>query len=55
MVGEVYVGECERLSNTIVKNKLKERYGDHIPVNEKVISPAAIFDAEKLLTILEEQ
>lgn len=41
------------LSNPIVKKKLKERYGKNIPYNEKVISPAAIFDSELLKTVIE--
>jgi hypothetical protein len=41
------------LSNDVVKKKLKERYGDKIPVKEKAISPAAMFDSDKLLTIIE--
>jgi uncharacterized protein YycO len=39
------------LSNEAVKNKMKERYGDHIPMNETVISPASIFDSELLTTV----
>jgi len=30
---------------------MKERYGDKIPMDEIVISPAAIFDSELLTTI----
>jgi uncharacterized protein YycO len=41
------------LSNDIVKNKMRERYGDKIPLEEKVISPAAMFDCDKLLTVEE--
>ncbi len=41
------------LSNPIVKNKMKERYGNDIPTNEIVISPKAIFESELLITILE--
>jgi uncharacterized protein YycO len=39
------------LSNEIVKKKMKERYGNKIPTEEIVISPAAIFDSELLITI----
>jgi hypothetical protein len=39
------------LSSPIVKNKLKERYGNDIPLDESVISPAAIFNSEKLVTV----
>lgn len=52
----VEVGELERLSDfdlssKIVQNKMKERYGEKIPLNEKVISPAQMFDSNKLITI----
>lgn len=50
------IGKLERLSdfdltNEAVKKKMKERYGDKIPNNEIVISPAAIFDSELLITV----
>lgn len=41
------------LSHPAVKQKLKERYGNTIPKNEKVISPAAIFESELLYTVTE--
>jgi len=47
------IGKLEKLSdfdltNEAVKQKMKERYGDKIPMNEIVISPVAIFDSELL-------
>lgn len=39
------------LSNDIVKNKMKERYGDHIPFDETVISPGDMFSSELLKTV----
>ena len=39
------------LSNEAVKNKMKERYGNKIPMDEIVISPAAIFDSELLVMV----
>jgi Permuted papain-like amidase enzyme, YaeF/YiiX, C92 family len=39
------------LTNEIVRKKMKERYGDKIPMEEIVISPAAIFDSELLETV----
>jgi len=53
----IEIGKLEELSdfdlnNRIVKNKLKERYGDNIPLKEKVISPAAMFNSDKLKIIL---
>lgn len=41
------------LSNSIVQQKLKERFGENIPLNEKVISPAAIFNSSLLYTVYE--
>lgn len=39
------------LKNSIVQQKLKDRYGKNIPYNETVISPDAIFNSDKLETI----
>ena len=55
---EVEIGKLEKLSdfdltNEAVKKKMKERYGDKIPTDETVISPAAIFDSELLTTVKE--
>jgi len=36
------------LSNRLVQAKLTERYGDKVPLGERVISPAAIFDSPLL-------
>jgi len=36
------------LSNNIVKNKLKERYGKKIPYDELVVSPEDIYDSDRL-------
>ena len=52
----IEVGKLEKLSdfdltNSAVKSKMNERYGAKIPLNETVISPAAIFDSENLLTV----
>jgi hypothetical protein len=41
------------LTNDIVRNKMKERYGDNIPMDEKVISPATMFESDRLITIRE--
>ena len=40
------------LTSPAVQQKLKERYGNNIPKDEKVISPAAIFDSELLYTVV---
>ena len=52
----IEIGKLEKLSdfdltNEAVKQKMKERYGDKIPTEEIVISPAAIFDSELLTTV----
>jgi len=36
------------LSDPVVKAKIKERYGNHIPMEETVISPGQIFSADSL-------
>ena len=41
------------LTHPVVKQKLKERYGNNIPYDEKVISPAAIFESEELVLVVE--
>lgn len=52
----IEIGKLERLSdfdmtNEAVKKEMKERYGDKIPMDEIVISPASIFDSELLITV----
>tara|TARA_Y100000385_G_scaffold289637_1_gene359746 strand:- start:2881 stop:3558 length:678 start_codon:yes stop_codon:yes gene_type:complete len=54
----IEIGQLEQLSsfdltNDIVKAKMKERYGNNIPMDEKVISPAAMFSSDKLVTVEE--
>ena len=39
------------LSNQAVQAKMKERYGNRIPMDEIVISPVAIFDSDLLMTV----
>lgn len=39
------------LSHPAVKQKLRERYGNNIPIYERVISPAAIFESDLLFTV----
>lgn len=39
------------LTHPIVKNKLKERFGENIPLEEKVISPARIYESKLLETV----
>jgi len=52
----VEIGKLERLrdfdlTSEVVRKKIKERYGDKIPMDEFVISPAAIFGSEFLMTV----
>lgn len=56
----VEIGKLEKLgdfdlTNEVVKTKMKERYGNKIPMDETVISPAAIFNSELLETVTVEQ
>ncbi len=39
------------LTSPTVQQKLKERYGNQIPLDETVISPAAVFDSELLVAV----
>jgi hypothetical protein len=39
------------LGDPAVKAKMRERYGANVPLNESVISPAAVFDSELLHTV----
>ena len=41
------------LSNPLVQSRVAERYGAHPPTQERVISPAAMFDAPQLETVFE--
>jgi hypothetical protein len=41
------------LSSDAVKRKIKERYGDRIPLEESVISPGDMFSSELLKTVSE--
>ena len=52
----IELGKLEKLSSfdlsaEAVKRKMKERYGAHIPMDETVISPAAVFESERLIQV----
>ena len=52
----IEIGKLEKISdfdltNPAVKKKMRERYGNKIPTDEIVISPAAIFDSPLLMTV----
>jgi uncharacterized protein YycO len=54
----IQIGKLQKLkdfdlSNPKVKQKLKERYGKNIPMEELVISPQAIFESDLLETVKE--
>lgn len=55
----IKIGQLEQLSDfdlssEIVRKKMKERYGANIPMNEKVISPASMFNSNELNLIKEQ-
>lgn len=52
----IELGKLEKLSSfdltsQAVKKKMKERYGNNIPMDEPVISPSAVFDSDLLITV----
>jgi hypothetical protein len=54
----IQVGELETIANfdlshPTIQAKVKERFGDRVPLDEVVVSPAAIFRAENLVTVYE--
>ena len=40
-----------KLDDPLVKQKLESRYGEHVPLDEPVIAPSAIFDSPLLETV----
>ena len=50
-IGEPAALSTFDLSSDVVKRKLRERYGDRVPLQEQVISPAAIFDSPLLMSV----
>lgn len=54
----VSIGKLEKLgdldlSHPVVQAKLKERYGNNIPYEETVITPKAIAESEKFVTVFQ--
>jgi hypothetical protein len=52
----IELGELQKLrefdlADPAVKAKMRERYGTRVPLEEPVISPAAIYDSPLLKTI----
>lgn len=52
-IGELQKIKDFKLSEPAVRDKLKERYGDRVPLEETVISPAAMFDSAELVMVME--
>ena len=50
-IGQLQTIKDFNLSSPVVKQKLKERYGNNIPYQETVISPVAIFNSPLLITV----
>jgi len=53
---DIEIGQLQRmgdfdLSHPLVKNLIEERYGDHPPMDEIVISPESMFQSEELYTV----
>ena len=56
---DLEVGELQQMnefdfSDPLVQEKVRERFGDSFPKNETVISPAAIFASDLLVTVYEQ-
>jgi hypothetical protein len=54
----IRLGELETmadfdLSHPTIQAKVKERFGERVPLDEVVVSPAAIFSADNLVTVYE--
>jgi Permuted papain-like amidase enzyme, YaeF/YiiX, C92 family len=55
----IQIGDLQRirdfnLSDPAVRTKMRERYGRNIPLDEPVISPAAMFQSPVLVTVAEQ-
>ncbi|HEY0660975.1 MAG TPA: YiiX family permuted papain-like enzyme [Lysobacter sp.] len=51
-IGELQRLRDFRLDDPEVRAKLQQRYGRHVPLQEPVISPAAMFDSPLLVTVV---
>jgi len=52
-IGELETFRDFNLSDPAVAKKLEERFGARIPLDEKVISPASMFESDRLMTVYE--
>jgi Permuted papain-like amidase enzyme, YaeF/YiiX, C92 family len=55
----IHIGELQRLRDfnlmdPVVKAKLEQRYGSHIPLDEPVIAPSTMFSSPLLETVAQE-
>jgi len=55
----IRIGELQKikefdLTDPIVRKKMRERYGTDVPLEEPVISPIAMFESPRLITVLEQ-
>lgn len=50
-IGELQKIKDFNLTDPAVKAKLRERYGQHIPMQEPVISPVAMFESDLLMLV----
>jgi uncharacterized protein YycO len=55
----VRIGELQKikefdLTDPVVRKKMQERYGTQVPLEEPVISPVAMFESSRLVTVLEQ-
>jgi hypothetical protein len=53
-LGELQTIAAFDLSHPAVQEKVRERYGERVPLDEIVISPAAIFEAADLETVYDD-
>ena len=52
MIGQLQQLKSFNLTDPHVKQKLIERFGDNVPLEEKVVSPDAMFQSSQLTTVL---
>jgi len=50
-IGELQKIRSFNLADPAVRTKMRERYGDAVPMDEPVISPVAMFDSPLLVTV----
>jgi hypothetical protein len=50
-IGEIETFRKFNLSDPAVAGKLEERFGARIPLDEKVVSPASMFESDRLVTV----